>query len=720
MDINYVREKYEPIDGKWYITKELGKGAFGTVFEVERRDYTNHKCALKVIGVPASSSELDGFREENYDLDDKSITSYFRGFVDEFIKEFKFMSKLRGESNIVSIEDYDVKEHEGEIGWDILIRMELLTPMNKYFMQNAPTRKDIIKLGMDICGALEICQHYNIVHRDIKPSNIFVSESGNFKLGDFGVARTLEKTSSGLSQKGTFTYMAPEAYKGEECNSSIDIYSLGIVLYKLLNNNFEPFRTERTHSDEEKAFTTRMKGDVPLPPPANADKKLADIVLKACSYNPATRYTSAAELKKDLERALEGEADTVVKNVIAEPVVAQAEQTVGVFDVVPESKPESTFDGERTQSFFDIKPETEKQEPVKEEKPTELEPAEPKKKSKVGLVIGIVAGVIAIIVAVCVFLFWNKGNGTTENALQVTYEEKVRYDENGNIVAEFDENGNLVRDIQYDADGNITQRYTYQYDANGDVVRCVFSEHDEDGNIVKATIFDENDNISSIEEYDTNGNCIFETEYDANGDVVRRVFYEHDEDGNIVKATTHGENDSVSSIEEFDANGDVVRGVFYERDEDGNLIGVQQYDKIENRSRAEIYSEGVLSAVFEINENGIRTETWYNSDGTLGYEDVYDNKGNVVSQIYYNADGSINIYSDEKYEGGRRVGTTWYNDDGSLSHGWEYDTNGNAVREIHYNSYGDVSEYIVYTYDAAGNITSKTWYSGDGTMLFTE
>ena len=205
MDMQYYKQ-YEPIDGKWYITKELGSGSFGKVFEVERKDFGNMKSAMKIISVPSSESEIHSFISENYDMDDKSVTSYFYGFVEEFIKEFQIMSQLKGHSNIVNYEDHDVKERRDGIGWDIFIRMELLKPMNDYFKEHMPTQSDVIKLGIDMCKALEVCQKHSIIHRDIKPSNIFVSDNGDFKLGDFGVARTLEKTSSGLSKKGTYTY----------------------------------------------------------------------------------------------------------------------------------------------------------------------------------------------------------------------------------------------------------------------------------------------------------------------------------------------------------------------------------------------------------------------------------------------------------------------------------------------------------------------------------
>ena len=217
------------------------------------------------------------------------------------------MSKLKGNSNVVSYENHQVIEHKDGIGWDILIQMELLTPLNEYIRTTSVTRQDIIKLGIDMCKALELCQKFNIIHRDVKPENIFVSESGDFKLGDFGIARTVEKTSSGLSKKGTYTYMAPEVYKGENYDSTVDIYSLGVVLYRLLNENRTPFLPAYpapiTHSDRENALAKRFSG-APLPPPIHAEGRLAEIVLKACDYAPRQRYNVPLRMRQELEAIL--------------------------------------------------------------------------------------------------------------------------------------------------------------------------------------------------------------------------------------------------------------------------------------------------------------------------------------------------------------------------------------------------------------------------------
>ena len=302
MDITYYK-KFEPIFGTWHIVKQLGEGSFGKVFEIQREDFgETYKAALKVITVPQSESEIKSVMASG--MDNASVTEYFEGMVKEIVSEFVLMSKLKGNSHVCSYEDHQVIPHEEKLGWDILIRMELLTPLLDYAQNSELTRKDIMKLGIDMCNALELCQKNNIIHRDIKPENIFISTNGDFKLGDFGIARTIEKTSSGLSKKGTYTYMAPEIYKGEDYGSSVDIYSLGIVLYRLLNNNRTPFLPQYPdkikHSDTDNAMIQRISGEK-IPVPVGADGRLAEIVLKACAYDPKDRYSSPMQLRSELE-----------------------------------------------------------------------------------------------------------------------------------------------------------------------------------------------------------------------------------------------------------------------------------------------------------------------------------------------------------------------------------------------------------------------------------
>lgn len=293
----------------WTIEKSIGEGAFGKVYKIVREDFGHtYEAALKVMEIPQSQAELDSLQNEG--LSEQEIEEYYHGMVEDIVEEFTLMSKLKGHSNIVSYEDHQVVKKQDGFGWIIYIRMELLTGLFSYAKNIELTNHDVIQLGIDICKALEVCKQYHIIHRDIKPENIFISNVGTYKLGDFGIARELEKTSSGLSKKGTRSYMAPEVYKGMEYNSSVDLYSLGIVLYRFLNDNRLPFLPAAPqkirYSDKEKADLLRMSGQS-MPAPAYASEELSRIVLKACAYLPQERYASAEEMRSDLERILEQE-----------------------------------------------------------------------------------------------------------------------------------------------------------------------------------------------------------------------------------------------------------------------------------------------------------------------------------------------------------------------------------------------------------------------------
>ena len=314
---NEYYKRYEPFFGEWRIKRFIGAGSYGRVFEIERRDEfdTVYTGALKAVTIPASQGELDEILADGMDMNGAS--TYFRDYVKELNREIALMSKLKGHSNIVSYEDHKMFPHEDGVGWDILIRMELLTPITSYLKQNHTfTRREVIQLGMDLCKALEICQRYNIIHRDIKPANIFISETEDFKLGDFGVARIASASTGASTRAGTVNYMAPEVFRGEKYTSNVDIYSLGLVMYQLLNNNrmplYPPYPQPITPSSRERAQAQRLSGAA-LPPPANAEGRLAEIVLKACAPDPAQRYDSPTVMRQALEAILytEGEAKMI-------------------------------------------------------------------------------------------------------------------------------------------------------------------------------------------------------------------------------------------------------------------------------------------------------------------------------------------------------------------------------------------------------------------------
>ena len=294
----------------WKITEKIGEGSFGKVYKAQRTELgKSFYSAIKIINIPGSQSELNSVRSETGD--DQSARQYFQNLVEECIQEISTMEYFRGNSYIVSVEDFKVMEYLDAIGWEISIRMEYLTSFMDYCAEKQLTEKEVIKLGMDLSKALDYCRKLKIIHRDIKPENIFVSRFGDFKLGDFGIARELERTMSGFSKKGTYSYMAPEMYKGKKYDSRVDIYSLGIVLYRLMNHNRLPFMSLEkqfiTYRDKENALNKRVAGEQ-MSIPVDAGEQFARIILKACAYDPAQRYQTPEELYGALDDLKNGRA----------------------------------------------------------------------------------------------------------------------------------------------------------------------------------------------------------------------------------------------------------------------------------------------------------------------------------------------------------------------------------------------------------------------------
>lgn len=284
----------------WTLVRKLGQGSYGGVFEIQRMlpGGRVERSALKKISIPRSLDEVDSLLAQS--VSERSISEFYQEELQKLVKEYTMMNQLNECINIVGVQDLSYQKNG--LGWDIYFRMELLQPLKRVI--DAQYREmTVIRLGIEVCNALVACGSLNILHRDIKPENILVSDKGVFKLGDFGIAKSSEKTQTG-TVAGTFGYMAPEVANREHYGASADVYSLGIVLYWLANNNTLPFLPLPpqipTASQRQKALTRRFSGEQ-LPAPKNGSTDFKAIILKACAFSPADRYHTAAELRDALK-----------------------------------------------------------------------------------------------------------------------------------------------------------------------------------------------------------------------------------------------------------------------------------------------------------------------------------------------------------------------------------------------------------------------------------
>ena len=280
----------------WNVVREIGSGSFGKVFEIRRDRYgIVERSAMKVIAVPQDPNEIRTFLRDGYAPE--TLRKMYDGSRASVLEEYQTMIKLKDCPNIVRCEDIEIVMDPDGIGSKIYIRMELLTPMREYDKMRSFNEAEVIKLGSDICNMLVRCEAEGVVHRDIKPGNIMVSGQGDYKLGDFGIARSMDQSTI-TTRIGTMNYIAPEVYNGKKYGHAADIYSLGLVIYWLLNNRRMPFfpqnDSEINSSSAATAQQLRMMGK-PIPRPVNGGTGIAGAVLKALAYDPKDRYQSALE-----------------------------------------------------------------------------------------------------------------------------------------------------------------------------------------------------------------------------------------------------------------------------------------------------------------------------------------------------------------------------------------------------------------------------------------
>jgi serine/threonine protein kinase/Tol biopolymer transport system component len=291
--------------GRYEIRSKIGEGGMGEVYRA-RDEKLNREVAIKVL--PASfSQDADRLRR--------------------FEQEAKAAGTLN-HPNILAV--YDVGTHDGA-PYVVSELLEGETLRDRLFGPLIPLRK-VVDYAAQIARGLAAAHARNIVHRDLKPENIFISEDGQVKILDLGLAKLIEPANIDLtladqptrklyttpgSVVGTLGYMSPEQVDGKPVDYRSDIFSFGVVLYEMLTGK-RAFPTRETLRETLHAIATEDPPD-PSENGRNISPALTLLLRRCLEKNPQHRFHSASDLAFAIE-ALSG-STMISRGVVALPAL---------------------------------------------------------------------------------------------------------------------------------------------------------------------------------------------------------------------------------------------------------------------------------------------------------------------------------------------------------------------------------------------------------------
>jgi hypothetical protein len=299
------------IDGRYVVERLLGSGGMAQVYLAHDEVLGRH-VALKILG-------------DQYAEDEE--------FVERFKREARSAASL-SHPNIVSI--YDQGRSEDGAYYMAMEYVPGGTLKERIRREGALSPGAAVGVALQVTDALSEAHERGVIHRDIKPQNVLVTEKGDVKVTDFGIARAVASASSGATATGvvlgTADYMSPEQSRAEPVGPQSDLYSLGVVLYEMLTGTLpyeaqSPMGVAMKHATEPVRSPREVNPSVPEP--------LAVLTTRLLAKDPEDRYASAAALSEGLERVRSG----------LSPVAADAQKAETVTVPLPPLPPDG---GERT------------------------------------------------------------------------------------------------------------------------------------------------------------------------------------------------------------------------------------------------------------------------------------------------------------------------------------------------------------------------------------
>ena len=245
---------------------------------------SNDKYILKVISIPSSRAKLDAMLLTGVYPDEEAALRYFKELADDILAEADVLRQLSSLEGFLPYTACQLEEMENNDGYEVYLLSPYKLSLQHRFNKEPLTHLGAINLGLDLCAALTVARRAGYLYVDLKPENVYITGDNEYKIGDLGFLRLDNLKYASLPDMYRSAYTAPEISDDfAPLNESMDVYATGLILYQAYNNGELP----------------RMDADT-LPPPQYADYEMAEIILKACSKDPQSRWESPVQLGQAL------------------------------------------------------------------------------------------------------------------------------------------------------------------------------------------------------------------------------------------------------------------------------------------------------------------------------------------------------------------------------------------------------------------------------------
>ena len=277
---------------------------------------TEHKYIVKIISLPSSETQLNALLLTGALKDDADARNYFEGRTRELTREIDILQQLSRQEGFLPYDGYQVAADEEAVGFDVYILSKYKRSLERQFTKKPVTHLEALNLGLDMCAALTACRRSGYLFINLKPNNIYVTENGEYKISDFGFVSLKSLKYATIPEHYIGSYTPPELQDAFcTLNDTIDVYALGMILYRIYNGGILPEITED-----------------PLAAPAYADDEMSEIILKACAKAPEDRWQDPAQMGQMLVNYMQ-------KNGASnEPIVLPVEPEPEPEPVLPESE----------------------------------------------------------------------------------------------------------------------------------------------------------------------------------------------------------------------------------------------------------------------------------------------------------------------------------------------------------------------------------------------